>query len=77
MLSYCIFRSPVPKFDMSEKNSDVKKFDLKESLKKPLTYKPHRGKLRGLDQTYVNKENKLEQRQTSIKIMNRSERDRK
>eukprot|EP00112_Aurelia_sp_Birch-Aquarium-sp1_P001499 Seg1160.14 transcript_id=Seg1160.14/GoldUCD/mRNA.D3Y31 product="Nucleolar and spindle-associated protein 1" protein_id=Seg1160.14/GoldUCD/D3Y31 len=45
------------------------KFDLKESLKKPLGYKPHTGKLRTLGQTYVNKKENIERRHVGVKDM--------
>ena len=40
----------------------AKKFDLKESLKKALPYKPHVGKLKGFADTYTKKEMEITKR---------------
>lgn len=70
-----IIRSPVPKLNFPKESSATKRFDLKESLKKPLSYKPHRGKLRGFDQTYIHKEKHAEQRKIGVKSIARSKID--
>ena len=45
------------------------KFDLQQSLKKPLGYKPHRGKLRTLGETYLQKKENIERRHIGVKDM--------
>eukprot|EP00795_Rhopilema_esculentum_P013515 gene13515-4396_t len=65
------FRSPLTKLDIPKKTPN--KFDLKESLKKPLSYKPHRGKLLGMEKKYFNKENAAEPRRTDVKTMKRTQ----
>jgi len=69
-------RSPPP-FEGLKSNSAVKKFNLEESLKKPLTYKPHSGKLRGLNERYTHADERLTQRHVNVKTMKRSQVDKR